>query len=247
MTMQKTLVAAAMMAALIAGTACADTGTDATASTAAETTTTTSSTVVDAAAGTDAAVAETPVPAPVPALPVKTGLHLALTAGLSFGGDTLAEATFTNGDSEKLKAGGLFYFAAGPSIEFANSPWSAQALFGRHFDSVTASNAELTFERNTMELQVFHRTGAHRIGLGYVKHLSPEYQQSGDILFPLTVQFKDATGMSLEYNLLPVGSKVGFSLRAVKIDYEAESANGIPVTSDSISGNHIAAGLYVYL
>lgn len=247
MTMQKTLVAATMMVALIAGTASADTTADtppadATASTATETT---ASTGADTATGTD--VAEAPAPVLAPALPTKTGLHLALTAGLSFGGDTLAEATFTNGDSEKLKAGGLFYFAVGPSIEFANSPWSVQALFGRHLDSITATNAELTFERNTMELQVFHRAGPHRLGLGYVKHLSPEYQESGAFILPSTVQFKDATGLSLEYNWMPVGSKVGLSLRAVKIDYEAESLNGMPVTSDSISGNHVAAGIYVYL
>lgn len=242
-TMHKTLAAAAILAALVAGTASADTAADAPVDTTASVTTT------DPAASPDAGAvaAETPAPAPAPRLPTKTGLHLALTAGLSFGGDTLAEATFTNGDTEKLKAGGLFYFAGGPSLEFANSPWSLQLLLGRHFDSVTAENGELTFERNTMELQLFHRVGAHRFGLGYVNHKNPEYQQSGDIVFPLTVEFKDATGLSLEYNLMPVGSKVGFSLRAVKIDYETEKANGMPVVSESFSGNHFAAGIYVYL
>lgn len=258
--MHKTLMAAALAVACLAGTASADTASasdtatgDAPAAIGTVATDATTAATTDAGAGTNASPegAASSAPPAAPSLPTRTGLHLALTAGLTFGltfgGDTLAEVTFTNGDTEKLKAGGLFYFAAGPSLEFANSPWSVQALIGRHLDSVTATNGELSFERNTLELQVFRRAGAHRFGLGYVKHLSPEYQESGAITTPLTVGFKDATGLSLEYNLLPVGSKVGFSVRAVKIDYETESANGMPVAPVSFSGNYFGAGLYVYL
>lgn len=238
--MQKLLAAAAMLATLVAGTAAADdtTETGAAAPTTAE---------APAAAAPEAPPA---IAAPVvdaPQLPAKTSLHLAITAGLSGGGDTLAEVTYTNGDSEKIKAGGLFYIAAGPSIEFANSPWSVQALFGRHFDSVSADNAELSFERNTAELQVFNRIGVHRLGLGYVKHLSPEYEQSGSFVMPGTAQFADANGLSVEYNWMPLGSKVGLSVRAVKIDYDLESVNGIPVAPESFSGNHFAVGIYLYL
>lgn len=241
--MQKILAAAAMLATLAAGTAAADT-TEAGAAvpTAAEAAAQEPSAADAPADG--AAVAEAPPQAP--RLPTKTGLHLALTAGLSTGGDTLAEVTYTNGDSEKIKAGGMFYFAAGPSLEFANSPWSVQALLGRHFDSVSADNAELSFERNTLELQVFNRIGAHRLGLGYVKHLSPEYEQSGSFVTPGTAQFADANGLSFEYNWMPVGSKVGLSARAVKIDYDLESVNGVPAVPESFSGNHFAIGVYLY-
>lgn len=246
--MQKILAATAMLATLAAGTAAADTTEASTAvPTAAEAAAQESPAADTPAADAPAegaAVAEEP-PQP-PRLPTKTGLHLALTAGLSSGGDTLAEVTYTNGDSEKIKAGGMFYFAAGPSLEFANSPWSVQALLGRHFDSVSADNAELSFERNTLELQVFNRIGAHRLGLGYVKHLSPEYEQSGSFVTPGTAQFADANGLSFEYNWMPVGSKVGLSARAVKIDYDLESVNGVPVVPESFSGNHFAIGVYLY-
>lgn len=38
----------------------------------------------------------------------EASVHLAATAGLSMGGDTLATVYYTNGDSEELTAGGLF-------------------------------------------------------------------------------------------------------------------------------------------
>lgn len=238
--MNKILATAAVLAALSAGVARADDSAPVPPAT-------------DAAAlpGGDAQPAsdEAAAPAPVaaPRLPTHTGLHLALTAGISYGGDTLATVTYTDGSTADLKAGGLFYIAGGPSLEFADSPWSTQVLVGRHMDSVTATNGELSFERNTLEWQVFNRIGAHRLGLGYVKHSSPEYSQSGAVVFPMDVTFKDATGVSFEYNYLPVGSKFGASVRAVKIDYETESANGIPLPPVKYSGNHLAVGVYLYL
>lgn len=174
-------------------------------------------------------------------------VHLAATAGLSSGGETLAEVIYTDGSSAKIKSGGLIYFGAGPSMEFKNTPWSVQALLGRHFDSVSADNGELSFGRNTLDAQVFYRVGNHRLGFGMVKHSDVEYEQSGFAEPPVTGRFSDARGMALEYNLLPVGSNFGLSLRAVRIDYTLESVDGLPAPAKEFSGNHFAAGLYLYL
>jgi hypothetical protein len=176
----------------------------------------------------------------------EASIHLAATAGLSFGGDTLATVYYTNGDSEELTAGGLFYLGIGPSIEFKDSPLSVQMLIGHHADSVNADGGELEFSRNTLDTQVFYRAGDHRFGAGLVNHFNAEYQQTGFYSPSITGDFKNATGVSLEYNWMPVGSHFGVSVRGVKIDYELESLNHVPVSGFEAAGDHLAVGLYAY-
>lgn len=175
-----------------------------------------------------------------------TSLHLVTTAGLSRGGDTLAKVVYSNGDSEKLSAGSLLYFGLGPSLEFANSPLSLQLLLGMHIDDVTATNGSMSFRRNTLDAQAFYRLGDHRLGIGLVQHMSPTYKMKFDGLGQESGKFDDAQGMSVEYNWLPADSRFGVSLRLVRIDYELKSVDGVPVSAEPISGNHVAVGLYGY-
>lgn len=172
--------------------------------------------------------------------------HFVGTAGISYGGDTLAKIHYTNGSDSEVKAGGLFYIAAGPGLEFTGSPWSVQLLVGHHRVDSAASNGDIAFTRNTLDLQGFYRIGDHRIGLGLLRHFSPEYSQSGFGQPDTTVKFSDAGGISLEYNWLPPGSKFGISGRAAKISYDATSVNGLPA-SGSVNGNYLGLGLYLYL
>lgn len=183
-------------------------------------------------------------------------LHLVGTAGLSLGGDTIATVRFSNGHEEKITAGGLMYIAAGLGVDIPHSNWSAQILGGYHFNGSTASNGDLTFDRNTLDEQLFYRFGGgnHRIGGGLVQHFSPEFSAHIDGLPDQNTTFDDAKGYSVEYNWLPVKtdlpfkeSRLGFSLRAVFIDYEAKTVNGLPAQKQTLSGNHVAAGVYVYL
>ncbi|HEX6591584.1 MAG TPA: hypothetical protein VF050_06265 [Moraxellaceae bacterium] len=181
-------------------------------------------------------------------------LHLVATGGLSYGGDTVATIKYSNGDEEDLKAGGLIYFAGGLGLDIPNIPVTVQFTAGYQFNESTADNGEATFDRNTLEAQLFYRQGNHRFGVGAVQHNAPEFLGKIDGQPDVRVEFEDATGLSLEYDYLPVSlkfpfkdSRVGFSLRYVSIDYEAKSLNGSPVQPKTISGNHVAAGLYLYL
>lgn len=181
-------------------------------------------------------------------------LHLVGTAGISYGGDTIATIKYNNGDEEDLKAGGLIYFAAGLGLDIPSTPVTVQLTAGYQFNESTADNGEATFDRNTLEAQLFYRQGNHRFGVGAVQHNAPEFIGKIDGQPDIRAEFEDATGFSLEYNYLPVSinfpfkdSRVGFSLRYVSIDYEAKSLNGGPVQPKTLSGNHVAAGLYLYL
>jgi hypothetical protein len=172
--------------------------------------------------------------------------HFVATAGISYGGDTLAKIHYANGEDSEVKAGGLFYLAAGAGLEFTGTPWSLQLLLGHHRADSAASNGDIAFTRNTVDLQGFYRIGDHRIGLGLMRHLAPEYTQSGFSQPDSTVKFHDAGGISLEYNWLPPASKFGISARAAHIGYDVRSIDGA-AASGSVSGDFLALGLYLYL
>ncbi|MDQ8036857.1 MAG: hypothetical protein REI12_05510 [Pedobacter sp.] len=181
-------------------------------------------------------------------------LHLAATGGLSVGGDTIATSYFTNGDKEKITAGGLFYFSAGLGIDLPLAPFTVQLTGGLHFDESTAENGKATFERNTLDAQIFYRQGNHRFGIGAVQHKAPEFIAKIDGQPDQRATFDDATGFSVEYNYLPAiinwpfkEGRAGFSLRYVSIDYTAKTVNGAPAQPKTFDGSHVAAGLYLYL
>lgn len=213
---------------------------------------TTSTEAAPASTEATAATAE----AQAPAVKYERLLHLVGTGGFSLGGDTLVTVTFNNDEEEEITAGGLIYIAGGVGIDIPASNWSLQLLAGYHFDESTADNGELTFDRNTLDAQVFYRFGQgnHRIGAGLVQHSSPELSGHMDGLPDLNATFDDAQGYAVEYNWLPAKidfpfkeSRIGFSLRAVSIDYETKTFNGLPAQKKTFSGNHVAAGLYLYL
>lgn len=170
-------------------------------------------------------------------------LHFVGTAGLSFGGDKLATVQYTNGNSSDVTAGGTVYIAAGGALDFKDTPLSLRVMGGYHVDKAAAQNGDVTFDRTTLDAQAFYRIGNHRIGGGLVQHYSPKYQDDFD---GISAEFKDATGTSIEYNYLPEGSKVGFSLRAVFIDYELKTVNNAPA-KHTFSGNYVGAGVLLYI
>ncbi len=181
-------------------------------------------------------------------------LRLVGTIGLSMGGDTLATAYYTNGDSQKIKAGGLVYLAAGLGLDIPDTPLTLQVLGGYHVDDTSADNGKLTFDRTTLDAQIFYRHGNHRFGVGAVQHRSPEYIGKIDGLPDDRATFEDSSGFSLEYNYLPLSfnwpwkdSRAGFSFRYVQIEYTAKTINGAPAVPTVFSGDHVAAGLYLTL
>lgn len=219
--------------------------------------TTTTAPATPAATGSAAAEPLVPVSkAETPRLENSDRLfHLVATGGISFGGDTIATAYYNNGDSEDLTAGGLVYIAAGIGLDIPETPLTVQVAAGYQVNDSTADNGSMTFDRNTLDAQLFLRHGNHRFGVGLVQHNSPEYVGKIDGQPDDRASFDDASGFSLEYNYLPMSfnwpfknSRAGFSLRYVKIDYEARTVNGMIVLNPrTIDGSHVAAGLYLYL
>lgn len=173
---------------------------------------------------------------------VRPFLSLAFTAG----GDTLATASYTDGSTSSIKAGGETYFKGGLDVQ-VNPSFSLQASFGLHTDSAKeASNGSLSFKRNTLEGMAYWHPGAHsRLGLGFRKTSSAHVSGSGAAGIG-TEDFDSSTGTVLEWEYLTrtltsFGSRGGFSIRYVNEKYAPTAYNG-----PSVDGSHLGLGFTWY-
>lgn len=126
------------------------------------------------------------------------GFHFLVPIGLTFGGDTLATATFTNGDSKSIKAGELFQIGLGALYQFDTMPLALSLTANYHFDSVTASNGDMKFKRYPIEMLAYYSgMEKFRVGAGMRMVQSPEITLSMNGVSQ-TYKYDNATGFVLE-------------------------------------------------
>jgi hypothetical protein len=166
-----------------------------------------------------------------------------LMAGLTGGGDTLATVTFTNGDSENIKAGGLVHIAAGVVWQPPQIPFGGHLMVGYHIDDITASNGDLRFSRYPIEV-LGYWTGAAPLRLGAGLRFVNSPKLAIDVPGSnANVTYKDTVGTVVEVGYQPAPNW-WISLRGTFEDYEAKSFNGAAVVATGkSSGNSV--GLYV--
>jgi hypothetical protein len=171
--------------------------------------------------------------------PRAEAVDVILQMGVHSGGDELAGATFTSGDSDKIKAGELLSFAAG-IVQPIGESWEVQAGLGWKFDTITATNGDITFDRYPLDLLLFYRpTEKFRIGLGGSYHLNPKLSSSG-AASGLDVEFDNALGFAVEAgyffgHVSPEGTPRGMYLGVnyTAIDYTVAN------TDVAVDGNSI--------
>lgn len=146
--------------------------------------------------------------------PARRPIGLLLRMGLDFGGDKIMTATYTDGKSDDVKAGGLVHLAGG-LIVHPDAPVAVEATFGYKVDDATAKNGQMKFDRLPIDLVVSYvAAGRHRIGLGPTLHLSPKATCSIDNICSGTVRYSSAVGVLGQYAFeIPAGSS-GFELGA---------------------------------
>jgi hypothetical protein len=159
--------------------------------------------------------------------------------GFTFGGDTVARVIYDDGDSEKVRAGGLVAFTTG--VEMAFTPLvSAQALIGYHVDGVAASNGDVKFDRFPAELLGhFRLTDTFRIGGGarYTSRARTRSSGAASSTVP-SENFKPAWGSVVEGEFT-LGRNLGIKLRYVSEKFDSETFPGAP----KLKGNH--GGIYI--
>lgn len=159
--------------------------------------------------------------------------------GFTFGGDTVARVSYSNGDSEKVRAGGLIAFNTGLELQF--SPLvSVQTIVGYHVDGVSASNGDVKFDRFPAEvLGHFRLTDTFRVGGGARYSMRPRARSSGAAAGTVPDEdFKNALGAVIEGEFT-LGRNLGIKLRYVSEKFQSKTFPGAP----DLKGNH--AGIYL--
>lgn len=86
--------------------------------------------------------------------------------GATAGGDKLATAEYTNGDTASIRAGSGVYFTGGMEFRI-NEQFSAQASVNFHVDDQSARNGSLKFQRFPIEAMAFYHIDQQwKIGTG---------------------------------------------------------------------------------
>jgi len=158
-------------------------------------------------------------------------LHFLLGAGLTFGGETLATMTYTDGRKDSITAGGLVMLYGGLDYRLDDAI-SLQGTLGYHVDSVTAANGEASFSRIPLELLAYyHYSDTIRFGGGIRYVNSPKIKGTG-IAGNVNGSFDNTVGMIIEGEYL-LDSTIG-----IKVRYVSETYQPTWIAS-TIDGSHI--------
>lgn len=155
-------------------------------------------------------------------------------AGLTFGGDTIATASYTDGTTDKITAGSLILFYAGAEYRL-NDNASIQGTIGYHFDNLKqAKNGDGSFSRIPIEVMAYyHLNDKFRLGGGLRFVNSAKLKLSGT---PGTINdtFASATGLVIEGEWLP-DPRTGIKLRSVSGEkYQSNNFSGALFKGDHI-------------
>jgi hypothetical protein len=159
-------------------------------------------------------------------------LHFVLGIGLTGGGEKLATVTYTNGDTQDIRSGGLVHYFAGVDVRAA--PWvSVQATIGYHIDSSAgASNGSVRFTRVPVEaLGYFHVNDRLRLGGGLRYVSSPELRGRG-VASNVGDRYDNTVGGVLEGEY-KFTNWFGLKLRGVSETYKSRN-NGVKANGDHV-------------
>jgi hypothetical protein len=147
-----------------------------------------------------------------------------LGAGLTFGGDKLAEANYTNGDSSKLTAGALLQLNGGVRFQ-AGEKVTISGSVGYHVDNANASNGSLRFDRFPVELLAHYAVNEQwRLGGGVRFVSGPELSSSG-VASGNNAKFDSATGAVIEAQYM-INPKSAVAIRYVSEKYGIQGFTG---------------------
>lgn len=150
---------------------------------------------------------------------------------LEFGGDDVVTVTFTNNESQDLKAGqGVGAFGGGLFRPHQESVFELRGTLGFKYVTTAASNADITLTRLVWELEPRLRFGpGFWITIPAVLHTNIEYSGDG---FTRDLSFDNAFGTGLR-----IGWR-GLALRWTKLEYQDEFNNDYDASSIGFSASY---------
>ena len=167
----------------------------------------------------------------VPAVSGAAEVRPVFVAGFDTGGDKLATVTFTNGDTESIRANEGLYIGGGISVMNEDKDIEFVGTVNYKYAAVHADNEDITWTRIPIDTLLFYRWQKFRLGGGLTFQLSPNLKASGQLLSS-NVNVDNAVGLLLQGDYLL--GKVNIGLRATLVDFKANGStakgNGVGVT-----------------
>lgn len=162
-------------------------------------------------------------------------------ANLTFGGDTIVDGSYSNGDSFKIKAGQFLQLGAGAEYKI-DSQWSASAAISYHFDSESGTNGEMNFSRLPMEFLAHYTVNESlKLSAGVRSSQGAKFKDTTGQLSPSSLSFKTTLGTVLEGEVfLGDSKKTAVTFRYVMESFKEKS------TGAKLDGNHFGVGFKAY-
>lgn len=167
----------------------------------------------------------------VPAVSHAADVRPVLVAGYDTGGDKIVSVTFTNGETDSLRANEGLYVGGGISVINDDKNIEFLGTVNYKFASLHASNGDIDWTRIPLDALLFYRMQSFRVGAGLTYVMSPRLSGSG-VAGGVNTKVDDALGFLIQADYLL--GKVAIGVRGTFVSYKSggstANGNGVGVT-----------------
>jgi len=165
-------------------------------------------------------------------------LRFVAGAGVTYGGERIVTAHYTNGDEMDIDGGGSVALLVGLDYR-VNPQFSVQGTVGYHVDNAAGTNGDIRFERVPFELLgYYHVNDKVRVG-GGLRYVTGTSLRTNGVADIGNYEFKDTTSPVAEIEYL-YSPQLGFKLRYVNDKFKSRDFN------DTVRGDHVGALVNFY-
>lgn len=165
-------------------------------------------------------------------------LRFVAGAGVTYGGERIVTARYTNGQEMDIDGGGSVALLVGLDYRI-NPQFSAQGTVGYHVDNAAGTNGDIRFERVPFELLgYYHVNDKVRVG-GGLRYVTATSLRTNGVADIGNYKFKDTTSPVAEIEYL-YSPQLGFKLRYVNDKFTFRDFN------DTVRGDHVGALVNFY-
>jgi hypothetical protein len=162
--------------------------------------------------------------------PQAADIRPVLRMAAEFGGDTIVNATFTDGSTQKVRAHQGVALGGGASWVNDAKDIEVEVTVSYKFAMIDASNGDIEWTRVPLDGLVFYRWDKFRLGGGLTYHMNPKLEGSG-VVGGLNVKFDNALGAIVQADWR-ITDQFNLGVRYTKLEYEAKAPASGTAKSD---------------
>jgi hypothetical protein len=141
-----------------------------------------------------------------------------VVAGYDAGGASVISLTYTNGNTDSIRANEGLYAGAGVSVLNGAGNIEFLGTLSVKYMALHADNGDITWLRYPLDALLFYRVPGFRVGGGLTYVIAPRLKGSGEAS-SIDMKFDDAAGVVLQADYLL--ERVSLGLRYTILDYKS--------------------------